>query len=111
MCGTPSYLAPEVVNQSNAEGYTSVVDSWSVGVIVFSMLTNSSPFIEDANQTNLRIRIIERVIDWDTLRNRGVSEAGKFLLPSHIEYVMILIHSFQRSTLFSVSWMRIRALV
>ena len=37
MCGTPSYLAPEVVTQQQAEGYSHLVDSWSVGVIVFSM--------------------------------------------------------------------------
>lgn len=38
MCGTPSYLAPEVVMQSDQQpGYSHLVDSWSVGVIVFSM--------------------------------------------------------------------------
>jgi serine/threonine/tyrosine protein kinase RAD53 len=38
MCGTPSYLAPEVVEQGETqEGYSHAVDSWSVGVIVFSM--------------------------------------------------------------------------
>ena len=37
MCGTPSYLAPEVVTQTNEEGYSHLVDSWSVGVIVFCM--------------------------------------------------------------------------
>jgi serine/threonine/tyrosine protein kinase RAD53 len=37
MCGTPSYLAPEVVMQVHNEGYSHLVDSWSVGVIVFSM--------------------------------------------------------------------------
>jgi ser/thr/tyr protein kinase RAD53 len=31
------YLAPEVVMQTTHEGYTQLVDSWSVGVIVFSM--------------------------------------------------------------------------
>jgi serine/threonine/tyrosine protein kinase RAD53 len=37
MCGTPSYLAPEVVLQENGAGYDQKVDSWSVGAIVFAM--------------------------------------------------------------------------
>ncbi|KZT29093.1 kinase-like protein, partial [Neolentinus lepideus HHB14362 ss-1] len=73
MCGTPSYLAPEVVSQSQGrEGYDQIVDSWSVGVIVFSMLTNTSPFIEDENLDLMR-RILQRQVDWRTLHNANVS--------------------------------------
>jgi len=73
MCGTPSYLAPEVVSQSpGREGYDQIVDSWSVGVIVFSMLTNTSPFIEDENLDLMR-RILQRQVDWRTLHNANVS--------------------------------------
>ncbi|KAJ3810865.1 CAMK/RAD53 protein kinase [Lentinula aff. lateritia] len=57
MCGTPAYLAPEIVMQTNMQGYDNLVDSWSVGAIVFSMLTNASPFIEDENQPDIRVRI------------------------------------------------------
>ena len=34
-CGTPAYLAPEIMQ--GGKGYDHVVDSWSVGVIVYAM--------------------------------------------------------------------------
>ncbi|KAL1741159.1 kinase-like domain-containing protein [Schizophyllum fasciatum] len=66
MCGTPSYLAPEVVINGEA-GYSVLVDSWSVGVIIFSALTNSSPFLEDSTM-ELRQRIMTRQVDWQQLQ-------------------------------------------
>lgn len=36
MCGTPAYLAPEVLD-SSPQGYSAKVDSWSMGVIVYAM--------------------------------------------------------------------------
>lgn len=36
MCGTPAYLAPEVLDGS-PQGYSAKVDSWSMGVIVYAM--------------------------------------------------------------------------
>ncbi|KAJ7213007.1 kinase-like domain-containing protein [Mycena pura] len=71
MCGTPSYLAPEVVTQQNNGGYDSLVDSWSVGVILFSIfrrLSNTTPFLENSLD-DLRTRIAERLIDWTQLDN------------------------------------------
>ena len=35
MCGTPSYLAPEVVLQGReSAGYNFAVDAWSIGVVM-----------------------------------------------------------------------------
>jgi serine/threonine protein kinase len=36
MCGTPAYLAPEVLDNAPT-GYSEKVDSWSIGVIVYAM--------------------------------------------------------------------------
>ncbi len=79
MVGTPQYLAPEVVMQTAAKpGYENIVDSWSVGVIVYSMLTNALPFDEDPDEpVNVRIRKrVEQPFDYDLLREYNISELG-----------------------------------
>ncbi|EIW63653.1 kinase-like protein, partial [Trametes versicolor FP-101664 SS1] len=35
-CGTPAYVAPEVCDQSGG-GYDVLVDSWSLGIMIFQM--------------------------------------------------------------------------
>merc|ERR1711924_315600 len=46
MCGSPAYVAPEVLLQDNkaSEGYNKVCDFWSIGVILFYLLSGKKPF-------------------------------------------------------------------
>lgn len=83
MCGTPSYLAPEVV-QNNVNGYGHGVDSWSVGVIVFSMLTLQSPFIENED-VDIRMRIETRTTDWSMLHRCGISDVVQHFIRRLLE--------------------------
>ncbi|XP_038619052.1 serine/threonine-protein kinase Chk2 isoform X2 [Tachyglossus aculeatus] len=46
LCGTPTYLAPEVLNSFGTAGYKSSVDCWSLGVILFVCLGGYPPFAE-----------------------------------------------------------------
>lgn len=72
-CGTPAYLAPEVVLNETGQ-YTHTVDSWSVGVMVFSMLTMTVPF-DDHDDNNdpvqLRRRIAERRVQWHLTEHKS----------------------------------------
>ena len=41
ICGTVQYLAPEIIK---GEGYNNSVDWWSLGILLFEMLTGKLPF-------------------------------------------------------------------
>jgi len=49
LAGTPIYLAPEVLNYS---GYTTKADIWSLGVILYEMITLTVPYngVNDMNE-------------------------------------------------------------
>ena len=42
MCGSPLYMAPEIINDDN--GYNSKIDLWSSGIVMYQMLYGKTPF-------------------------------------------------------------------
>ena len=41
LCGTPDYVAPEILLN---QGYNHAVDTWALGVLVYEMVANETPF-------------------------------------------------------------------
>ena len=50
LAGTPEYMAPEVVNYDDI--YTNT-DMWSLGVMIYVLLTGFSPFLDDDENITL----------------------------------------------------------
>jgi len=51
VCGSPLYVAPEILDIGmSSETYTPAVDMWSVGVILFILLSGNSPFENEDEQ-------------------------------------------------------------
>lgn len=46
LCGTPQYLAPEVLAHS---GHGKAADWWSLGAVIFEMLTGQPPFYSSSS--------------------------------------------------------------
>ncbi|XP_018651175.1 putative serine/threonine kinase [Schistosoma mansoni] len=69
-CGTLLYMAPEVLN---GRSYTRQCDLWSLGIIVFILLTNQTPFnsqnekqlMNELNQSNIQ-KTIEKLGNYVT---------------------------------------------
>ena len=56
ICGTPNYIAPEVLEGKSGHSYE--VDIWSLGVILYTLIIGKPPFeTQDVKTTYRRIRM------------------------------------------------------
>ena len=74
ICGTPNYIAPEVIN-SNGHSYE--VDIWAIGIIIYALLVGRPPFeTRDVKTTYGKIKRA----DFDFPENCTISETAKNLI-------------------------------
>jgi serine/threonine protein kinase len=64
--GTPAYLSPEQLNGKFTNGYTSIVDWWSFGILLYELLTGNTPFCKSFSESSYEIylRILENNISF-----------------------------------------------
>jgi len=80
-CGTPHYVAPEIITQS---AYNCQCDLWSLGVILFIMLVGYQPF--NANSLNQIYKLIAKgKYNLNTKRWNAVSNDAKDLVQKLLE--------------------------
>ena len=77
ICGTPQYLAPEVLLK---KGYDKTVDWWSLGCVMYEMLSGRLPFAIKRGM-KLSTRIYERGVEFpQNLTNEAVDLIKKLLI-------------------------------
>ena len=91
-CGTLAYVAPEVLNnRSNAQAesnekneYSNMVDMWSLGCLVYVILTSHLPF-SGSTEADLYDKIIHGSYHDAPLRDYRVSEEAKDFIDSLLQ--------------------------
>ncbi len=77
-CGTPAYIAPEILRDRGYQGFA--VDIWSAGVVLYAMLYGTVPFKAN-NMNELHAMIVKGKY---TLK-QGISEEARDLLRRMLE--------------------------
>jgi serine/threonine-protein kinase CHEK2 len=70
LCGTPSYVAPEILADTRHRKYTKAVDIWSLGVVLYICLCGFPPFSDELCSRDYPYNLSQQI------------RAGKFDYPS-----------------------------
>jgi serine/threonine protein kinase len=89
MCGSPLYMAPEILRMQK---YTSQADLWSLGAIMYEMLFGFPPFPARSHFELLQL-FEKRKIQWPPEITSTLSKECVHLLESLLQIVSVVLHS------------------
>ncbi len=85
-CGTPSYMAPEIVNRK--EYFGPPADMWAVGVLLYAMVCGQFPFKGSTDS-----ELFKKIVQGTFVFPQGVSESAKRVISR-----LLLVETNKRPT-------------
>jgi protein kinase A len=80
LCGTPEYIAPEVLlNKGHGKG----VDWWTLGILIYEMLTGEPPFVDD-DPMGIYQKILGNKLSFPKGYNKGAKSLTKKFLTADL---------------------------
>ncbi|CAF1208809.1 unnamed protein product [Adineta steineri] len=76
-CGTPQYIAPEILRMSS---YTNAIDWWGVGVVMYECLVGRLPFADSRSQDGLFQKILTHEPNYPAILSPVASDLIKRFL-------------------------------
>ena len=77
-CGTYEYMAPELVRRAD---YGQEVDWWTLGSLLYEMLTGRLPFYDD-NMSDMFAKILHQSLNWEDVGDDTISAEARRLVES-----------------------------
>lgn len=83
LCGTPAYVAPEVLN--NVRNYSTKVDIWLAGVLLYVCLCGFPPFSDELGPPSMRDQILQGKFAfylpfWDDIQDSALDLISNLLV-------------------------------